>query len=143
MALSNVFDVLEADHLARTHIEDAILYNLDAICNDNCDSLINNMYNGPEVQFYNKGVNHKIYCSSYVIKHFYNKYSYLIDVNLSNMYIAGGAVSQFVKHGFDSPDMDVFIYGLDVIDANIRVVKFINDSFDSSSNAFNNFSVFI
>ena len=127
MALSNVFDVLEADHVARTHIENATLYNLDAICNDNCDSLINNMYNGPEVQFYNKGVNHKIYSSSYVINQFYSKYSYLIDVDLSNMYIAGGAVSQFVKHRFDSPDMDVFVYGLDVHAANIRVVKFIND----------------
>ena len=58
MALSNVFDVLEADQLARSHIEDAILYNLNDICNDNCDSLINNIYNGSEVQFYNKGVNH-------------------------------------------------------------------------------------
>ena len=124
---SNIFNVLEADHLARSDIENAVLYNLDDICNDNCDSLINQIYIGPEVQFYYGGSNHKIYGSSYVIKSFYNKYPYFIGVDLSNLYIAGGSISQFVKHKFNSLDIDVFVYGLTDIEANKKVVKFINN----------------
>jgi len=127
MSEQTVFDVLEADHIARTDIENATLYNLDDICNENCDLLINKVYTGPEVQFYNKGSNHKIYSSSYVIKSFYNKYPYFLGVDLSNLYIAGGAISQFVKHKFNSLDIDVFVYGLTNIEANKKVVKFIND----------------
>ena len=124
---SNIFNVLEADRLARSDIENAGLYNLDDICNDNCDSLINQIYIGPEVQFYYGGSNHKIYGSSYVIKSFYNKYPYFIGVDLSNLYIAGGSISQFVKHKFNSLDIDVFVYGLTDIEANKKVVKFINN----------------
>lgn len=126
-------DILNDDYVARTAIaargpilqeSNAILYNLDDIY---VDIPQDNKYNGTEIQFYPVRNTHKIYNTSYVIRRFYCQYPYFKGIDLSNLYIAGGAISQFIKHKFISPDIDVFVYGLTVEQANIRVVKFIND----------------
>ena len=121
-------DILNNDRLARIDIENAELYDLDDICDENSESLNNTEYMGPEVRFFkNHRNNHKIYSTKYVISRFYEQYPYLVGVDLSNLYIAGGAISQFVKHSFVSPDIDIFVYGLNAKQANTRIVKFIND----------------
>jgi hypothetical protein len=116
-------DLLNADYIARINLDDAKLYDLDDIYDDG----VNNKYVGPEVQFYHNHAHHKTYNTNYVIARFYEQYPYLVGVDLTNLYIAGGAISQFVKHKFISPDIDVFIYGLNAEQANARVLKFIND----------------
>ena len=65
-------DILNNDRLARIDIENAELYDLDDICDENSESLNNNEYMGPEVRFFkNHRNNHKIYSTKYVISRFY------------------------------------------------------------------------
>ena len=59
---------------------------------------------------------------------FYKKYKFLKNIDMDNLLIAGGSVSNIINKGsYNDSDVDFFVYGLDVDKANWRVEKWIID----------------
>ena len=58
---------------------------------------------------------------------FYEKYPFLCGVNMENMLIAGGSICDIVRSRSSSADVDFFIYGLSVQQANERIKVWINE----------------
>jgi len=63
-------------------------------------------------------------------KKFYEKYPFLNGLNMNNLFIAGGSVGNIVKPSNSrnsGSDIDFFIYGLTVEEANDRIGQWVNN----------------
>jgi hypothetical protein len=58
---------------------------------------------------------------------FYTMCPFLYGINMSNLFIAGGSVRDALLGNTNPKDIDVFVYGLDVQTATLRVNTFIRD----------------
>jgi len=103
-------------HLIKTLVSDKTLdYDLPTIVNQRFDynksiKLCNNVQNFKNI--------------------FYKKYPILVGLNMKNLLIAGGSVSDIIrerKYNSNSNDIDFFVYGLSIKDANERVATWIAD----------------
>lgn len=66
---------------------------------------------------------------------FYEQYPFLNGLNMLNMFIAGGSVGENIrstKNTRSKSDVDFFIYGLDIDQANIRVKSWVCDLISSA-----------
>ena len=62
-----------------------------------------------------------------VIIDFYKKFPFLEELDMSNLLIAGGAVSMFYSPKKEYDDIDVFVYGLSEKEATKRIEKFLTE----------------
>ncbi|QGR53919.1 hypothetical protein [Moumouvirus maliensis] len=121
--MSNINKILRIDQKHRTkgitgdlHTLDTIVsdltldYDLPTLCNKRIDKptiLMNNMEKFSE--------------------EFYKKYPFLKNVNMDNLLIAGGSVSNIIRGDKSSGDIDFFVYGLNTKKATKRVEQWLLD----------------
>ncbi|AVL94774.1 hypothetical protein ma388 [Moumouvirus australiensis] len=121
--MSNINKILKIDQKHRTkgitgdlHTLDTIVsdltldYDLPTLCNKRIDKptiLMNNMEKFSE--------------------EFYKKYPFLKNVNMDNLLIAGGSVSNIIRGDKSSGDIDFFVYGLNTKKATKRVEQWLLD----------------
>ena len=62
-------------------------------------------------------------------KKFYEKYPFLNGLDMNNLFVAGGSIGNIVKptNSRSSSDVDFFIYGLSVEEANERIGQWVNN----------------
>ncbi|AGC01925.1 ankyrin repeat protein [Acanthamoeba polyphaga moumouvirus] len=121
--MSNITKILKIDQKHRTKGITGDLHTIDTVVSDltldyDLPTLCNKRTDKPNILMNN---------IEKFTEEFYKKYPFLKNVNMDNLLIAGGSVSNIIRGDKSSGDIDFFVYGLNTKKATKRVEQWLLD----------------